>query len=87
MIRMYCRGRHGAGGRLCADCAALLAYAEQRIGKCPFGADKPVCNQCRVHCYQPAMRERVRTVMRYAGPRMLLHHPLLALRHLMRSKR
>jgi hypothetical protein len=28
------------------------------------------------------MRERVREVMRYAGPRMLLHHPWLAICHL-----
>ncbi len=28
------------------------------------------------------MRERVRAVMRYAGPRMLLCHPILALLHL-----
>jgi hypothetical protein len=27
------------------------------------------------------MRERVREVMRFAGPRMLLHHPILAIRH------
>jgi len=28
------------------------------------------------------MRERIRAVMRYAGPRMLWRHPLLALLHL-----
>lgn len=28
------------------------------------------------------MRERVKQVMRYAGPRMMLKHPLLALQHL-----
>ena len=29
------------------------------------------------------MRARIREVMRYAGPRMLLSHPLMALRHLL----
>ncbi|MDF7801469.1 nitrous oxide-stimulated promoter family protein [Pontiellaceae bacterium B1224] len=85
MIRLYCRKRHGSRKALCADCARLLAYAAERIEKCPFGADKPVCNQCTVHCYKPEMRERVKEVMRYSGPRMLLRHPVLAIRHLIRS--
>jgi hypothetical protein len=28
------------------------------------------------------MRERVRVAMRYAGPRMLFRHPIMALLHL-----
>jgi len=27
------------------------------------------------------MKEKVKKVMRYSGPRMLLHHPVLALHH------
>jgi hypothetical protein len=27
------------------------------------------------------MREKVKKVMKYSGPRMLLHHPVLALHH------
>ncbi len=33
------------------------------------------------------MRERVRVVMRYAGPRMLFRHPILAVRHLLDERR
>ena len=87
MIGIYCRARHGSAGELCADCAELLAYAGERIAKCPFGIDKPVCNHCTVHCYKPAMREEIQRVMRYAGPRMMRRHPLLAIRHLIRSRR
>jgi hypothetical protein len=29
------------------------------------------------------MREQIRQVMRYAGPRMLLHNPILTIRHLL----
>jgi hypothetical protein len=86
MIRIYCRAHHGAGHVPCADCAGLLAYAQERIAKCPFGVGKPVCNQCPVHCYQPGMRACIQTVMRHAGPRMLWRHPLLAVRHLLRSR-
>ena len=83
MIRLFCRAQHHPAGDLCAECMELEAYALQRIGKCPFGWRKPACAKCPIHCYKPQMRERVRRVMRYAGPRMLLRHPLLALQHLL----
>ena len=86
MIHLYCRAHHGAAGDLCEDCAGLLNYARERIAKCPFGQEKPVCNQCKVHCYKPQSRDQIKVVMRYAGPRMLCRHPILAIRHLMRSK-
>jgi hypothetical protein len=87
MIHIYCRAHHGAAKDLCEDCAGLFAYAQQRIEKCPFGIDKPVCNKCTVHCYKPESREQIKVVMRFSGPRMLGRHPILAIRHLIRSKR
>lgn len=82
MIRLYCRRKEG-NTALCSSCAELLAYAHARLDRCPFGNNKPVCKHCRVHCYKPAMRERVRRVMRWAGPRMILFHPVEAVRHLL----
>lgn len=67
---------------LCADCAELLAYARRRLEKCRYGAEKPTCAKCTTHCYKPEMRERVRVVMRYSGPRMIREHPVLAVAHL-----
>ncbi len=81
MIAIHCRARHG-GREICPDCRALLEYATDRLVCCPFGAEKPTCLNCPVHCYRPAMRERVRAVMRHAGPRMLWRHPILTLLHL-----
>ncbi len=40
-----------------------------------------------MHCYRPEMRQRVRDVMIFAGPRMLLRHPVLALLHLVVDER
>lgn len=80
MVRMSCRGRHGKEA-LCPDCAHLLAYGLNRLRDCPMGAEKGFCSSCAIHCYGKDMRERMRAVMRYAGPRMLLVHPALALRH------
>jgi len=74
-------------GALCEECSSLLAYARARLARCPYGADKPTCTKCPTHCYKPAMREQVRAVMRYAGPRMVKEHPLLAAAHLTDGRR
>ncbi|BCU54421.1 nitrous oxide-stimulated promoter family protein [Enterobacter kobei] len=66
---------------------ALCAYAEKRLDKCVFGEEKPACKQCPVHCYQPAKREEMKAIMRWAGPRMLWRHPVLTVRHLIDDKR
>jgi hypothetical protein len=90
MIELYCRKHHGTGraaakGRrgLCAECAALLEYADRRVEQCRFGATKPTCARCSVHCFRPSARDDIRRIMRYSGPRMTVHHPYLALRHLL----
>lgn len=79
MIEMFCRRHHGRD--LCEDCSALMKYVEQRLEKCPHGAGKPACSKCEIHCYKPQMRARIREVMRFAGPRIILTHPILAFRH------
>ncbi len=82
MIRIYCRGQHGKAKRsLCPECEVLAAYAHQRLNRCPFQESKTTCANCPVHCYKTDMREKVRGVMKYAGPRMAYQHPLLALFH------
>lgn len=81
MIVIYCHGNHMTTDDLCEECVALSDYAMQRIDKCPFQDDKPTCAKCPIHCYKPDMRERVRRVMRYAGPRMMLYHPVLTFWH------
>jgi hypothetical protein len=82
MIRLYCRDRHGTHNGLCAECDDLRAFAELRLSKCPFQEDKPTCASCPIHCYRPDRREQVKAVMRYAGPRMMWRHPILAIRHM-----
>ena len=81
MIRCYCRKKHQSADALCSECQALSDYAHLRLERCRFGAEKPTCAHCPVHCYQHGRREQVKIVMRYAGPRMLWEHPILSLRH------
>ncbi len=87
MIELYCRKRHGRKDGLCPECAALAAYAGQRSDKCPFMETKTFCSNCRVHCYQSDMREKIRAVMRFSGPRMIFRHPAAAVRHVLETKR
>lgn len=92
MIALYCRDHHETaagdeGDGLCSECAELLEYARLRLEKCRYGADKPTCANCETHCYKPAMRERIREVMRYSGPRMLKLHPVLAVAHLVDGRK
>lgn len=88
MIALYCKKQHGSkGGQLCCECAELAAYATMRSERCPFMETKTFCSNCKVHCYKPAMREKIRAVMRFSGPRMLFSHPVMAVRHVIESKR
>lgn len=83
MISLYCARQHGTrGGKLCPECAALRDYAQTRSDHCPRMEEKTFCVNCQIHCYKPEMREKIKQVMRYSGPRMLLHHPLLAISHM-----
>ena len=81
MIRLYCRKKEG-NKELCNDCKALEEYAHQRLSACKYGEQKTSCKKCPTHCYRKDMRERIREVMRFSGPRMLLYHPIEAVRHM-----
>lgn len=88
MIAIYCRRHHheAADSALCPDCKALLDYAKARLDRCPKGNGKSSCRKCAIHCYSPEKRADIREVMRYVGPRMILIHPVEALRHLLSER-
>jgi hypothetical protein len=66
---------------VCEECAELLAYAEKRRAFCPKDP-KPFCSYCDTHCYNREARDLMRDVMRYAGPRSIVHgHAIDAVRH------
>lgn len=92
MIALYCKGNHReepkskssyCGEEVCLQCAQLDAYAVLRTQRCRKMEEKTSCEECENHCYAPEMRKQIREVMRYSGPRMLLHHPIAAFRHVM----
>ena len=86
MVEMYCSHHHG-DDVLCNECSELVEYADSKLDLCPYGPEKPTCNNCPIHCYRAEPRERMREIMRYSGPRMLKNHPVLAIRHIFDGRR
>ncbi len=82
MIRLYCRKKHH-NPELCEECLALEAYANKRLSLCRFGEEKTACSNCKVHCYKPEYREKMKVVMRYSGKWMMLYHPVYSVKHLL----
>lgn len=87
MIALYCKKNHHTGQGLCKECQELDQYARLRSDKCPFMETKTFCSNCKVHCYKPEMRARIKEVMRFSGPRMIFHHPVMAVSHVIESKK
>ena len=82
MIEIYCNKSHkNPKGKLCDECSELLEYSKLRSQKCPFIENKTFCSNCRVHCYKPDMRNKIKEVMKFSGPRMLFVHPIMTINH------
>jgi hypothetical protein len=84
MISLYCHGQHhpiAASAELCSDCDGLWSYAKRRIDFCIRMDEKTFCSSCPQPCFRGTHADMIRCVMRYSGPRMLLHDPIRALRH------
>ena len=92
MVALYCAGNHPderterahCGEPVCPDCKAIDDYCVKRTERCRSMEHKTNCEECGNHCYAPAQRDRIRAIMRHAGPRMMLHHPVAALRHMLK---
>lgn len=83
MTHIYCRDQHGSDADMCDNCLSFIRFAEFRLARCPYGKTKPTCKRCPIHCYRKDMKALALTIMVYSGPRMLLKHPYLAIRHLL----
>lgn len=80
MIQLYCRRKEG-NKELCESCKELLNYANSRLNHCPFEEHKSSCKKCLIHCYKPEMRYRMKNVMRFSGPLMIIYHPVIFFKH------
>jgi hypothetical protein len=92
MVNIYCRAHHSTGkdedkSEPCSECSEFIRYVNEKLDRCPYGQNKPTCNKCPIHCYKAAQRQQAKEIMIYAGPRMLLSHPILAIKHLIAETR
>lgn len=87
MLLIYCKRNHNSKNSLCETCVELKNYAFLRLEKCKFGNQKPACKACPVHCYKPEMREKIREVMRFSGPRMAWYYPVDSIKHLFHQRK
>lgn len=87
MIRLYCKEHHHTAYVLCSECQEVTDYVMNRLAHCKFGENKPTCGKCTVHCYKPDMRNKIKEIMRYAGPKMLFAHPIIAIGHLIDGRK
>ncbi|MEG0505733.1 MAG: nitrous oxide-stimulated promoter family protein [Raoultibacter sp.] len=91
MVALHCAGNHDANSRteraycgeaVCPECKEIDEYSVLRTERCRKMDIKTSCDECENHCYKPEEREKIRAVMRHAGPRMMTKHPIAAIRHL-----
>lgn len=81
MIEIYCKKNHQSDIELCKECKEIYDYASYRIIRCPHKDKKPACTKCEIHCFSRKMKDEIKKVMRFSGPRMLIYHPILSLFH------
>lgn len=88
MIKIYCRGnKHKHTDRMCKQCGIMLEYSKDKLYKCKYADAKPTCRKCPVHCYSKEKRLMIKQIMRYSGPFMILYHPLLAFKYILKDFR
>lgn len=85
MIEIYCKKKHHCNMSDCEQCKQVYEYASYRILKCPHKDDKPSCAKCEIHCFNKRIKEDIRNIMRFSGPRMLIYHPILSIFHYLDS--
>lgn len=87
MIKLYCSHNHQLKVEDCESCSELQNYAMDRLYHCPFQEGKTSCKNCPIHCYKPGIKDDIKQVMRYSGPRMMLRHPILTVFHFIDNTR
>ena len=79
---VYCRANHNTeGDKLCPKCTALLTTVFTKIGRCPYGIGKPICDKCETPCFGENATKEFRNIMSSSQRKMLLSHPMMTIKH------
>lgn len=65
------------------EISELKYYVRRKLSSCPHGSSKSCCSYCTIHCYEPRMREQIREIMRFSGPRFIFYRPGKTIKHLL----
>lgn len=67
-VKIYCKKHHQGQDveGYCADCGKILEYALKRDQTCRL-EPKPKCKDCKIHCYKPEMRQKIKEIMKFSG--------------------
>jgi hypothetical protein len=57
---------------LCQDCTRLLNHGIAKLLLCTQDP-KPMCKKCKIRCYAPGYREKIRDVMKFSGLYLVKH--------------
>ena len=83
---VYCNANHGTtDNKLCPKCTALLTTTMLKIQRCPYGIGKPICDVCETPCFGEVPTKEFRNIMKSGQKKMLLSHPLMAVKHKLAS--
>lgn len=88
--QIYCSGNHASAakdsGGMCSSCRDAIEGTLARTASCPNGHDSN-CQDCPIKCQRGDARARIRTIMAYAAPRMMLKHPIMTCEYLYKKLR
>ena len=82
-IEVYCKSKHhnlkrdiwkdslsGVKIELCNECIEIMNYSSNRLVLCPLDP-KPSCKNCKIHCYAPEQRKKIKEIMRFSGIKLI----------------
>lgn len=87
MIALYCHRNHHTRGAPLSRVRGAERLRPRPLRALPVHGDEDLLRQLPRARYKPDMREKIRAVMRFSGPRMIFYHPVAAIRHVVETKR
>ena len=87
MIALYCRRNHHTKGGPLPRLRSAERLRPPALRSLPVHGDENLLFQLPGTLLQAGDAGKIRAVMRFSGPRMILYHPVAAVRHVVETKR
>ncbi|MGN1361014.1 MAG: nitrous oxide-stimulated promoter family protein [Eggerthellaceae bacterium] len=87
---IYCGAHHAGRPKdstgMCPECSETILLTHDRAANCPYD-HQGNCQDCTLKCNRGDQQQRIKAIMAYAAPRMLVRHPLMTLEYLAKKLR